>query len=321
MKSKHVHVSVIAASLLVSALVWFNLRTRTAAREAELEQLRSELELARTATAEEAAKARQLEAKMNENVELLNRRLAEIIAEKERLAAESATPAPEVEAELPYRWDDASPTARVGKRFLKSMRVRPLMETNDGDFEVDPLLAAALSMTREEHQAANESLRAITRSYRELEREQLIVSDEVLDPDFKWMNDLNATLLLGFHVPAMPEAGARLRDRFTAELHGQLGSSRARMFMELGEEQFRSHFGSFGEADRWLFVAERIEPNRTDINLNVMEKTSNGHYYNVGMGIPREQLGKSGPGIPVSWRHLIDGHYVQGQSLGRSPAE
>ncbi len=318
MKPKHIHIIVIIASVLVSAIFWFNLRARSTVRATESQRLKNELELAQQTATEESNRTEHLKARVNESVDEINQQLAALSTEKQRLAALTTNATPVIEAELPYRWDDTSPTARVGKRFLKAIRVRPLSETPDGDYLVDAVMAAALSMTPEEYTAVNESLDVMVRKYRELEKEQLIVTDEVLDPEFNWINNMNPAFFMGFHVPANPEQGEQIRGQFTSELNDELGPSRTEMFMELGEEQFKSQFGSFGQAERWLYVAERLEPGSNDINLNVFEKTSNGHYYNVGMGIPRELIGQSGPGIPGSWKHLIEGHYVQGQSLGMS---
>jgi hypothetical protein len=258
---------------------------------------------------------------LNQQSQTITARLNELADQR---AAQSGAASPSLEpamaAELPYRWDNTSPTTRLGKRFFKALSIRPLTFDTSGEYSLAPATATIFSLTPAETENANAAIRRTTSDYRTLERENIQRLEASTDPNFEWLNAHLTNGGTGFRVPPMPTEGSNIRDRFLLELNNAIGTSRAAMLIALGEDQFRSQLGSFGQAERWLVVQEKLHPETQYLHINVFEGTSDGHYFNIGQGIPismLEEMREGGnAGIPVSWNHLIEGRYQTGQSLG-----
>jgi hypothetical protein len=320
MKPQNVKLLFLGLAICFALAFGHRMRTHRNSMTADNYRLQEEI-AAGLKTIEELRKSNALSLRdLKEKSQTITARLNELADQRTALSgATSTNPEPAMAAELPYRWDNASPTTRLGKRFFKALHIKPLTFDSSGDYSLNPATATIFSLTPAETENAQAAIRHMTSDYQTWERENIQQLEASTDPNFEWLNAHLTNGGTGFRVPPMPTEGSNIRDRFLLELNNAIGTSRAAMLIALGEDQFRSQLGSFGQAERWLVVQEKLHPETQYLHINVFEGTSDGHYFNIGQGIPVSMLGETreggNAGIPVSWNHLIEGRYQTGQSL------
>lgn len=310
-------------SLLVliasSLVVWLNLKQRWTDQSLAAQNLTKELRATRHQVEHFETEMHRLKSDREDLMgKIADALTAEAEAATQLLRMAEVSAAVPIQTKLPFRWDDTSPTTRLGKRLLGSLGIRPLSSTEDGEYSIDPVMAEILDLSPGELVAVNSVIHNTTEDFKKLEVGLLELEDEVTDPALAWLNqrdEIDATALWSFRVPEFPVEGAQLRDQFVQALTQTLGPSRTAMFLSLGEGQFEDKFGGFGQTERRLIITERVDPAGTYLNVNVTQSTGSGRYSNVGVGFDIAVIGNIGSHIPESWRHLINGRYTIGQSL------
>jgi hypothetical protein len=219
------------------------------------------------------------------------------------------------EAELPYRWNEATETVRLGKRFLSALGLNPLAESKDQPYILDEVTATLLSLSPDETIATQAAIDRMVAQQHQIELARLEITDQPYDSGQAWILEHNPDFLLTFQLPAFPDEGAQVRSQFISDLTRAIGPARAEIFIAMAESQLRSDFGNFGAEARHITFWERLAPDGL-LTLSWLDETDGAHYNNTSTSVQADQLSETriAP-IPARWRHLVAEHYRFGQSL------
>lgn len=316
MKSRNLHLLNLSILIVVSILLWLDQRNQRVASEitgqAAQQQIDDLTAKRRTTTERIGLIQTQIEARSQAITDQLNE-MARLQAERdERRQEQLAIP----DAELPYQWNDDSPTARLGKRFLASLNLEALTETTNNLFQLDDVVAVLLDMKPEEREAVQASIDTLIRQQREIESSRLEVLDQPISEKYDWIVDKNEPdLLITFYLPAFPEDGAKLKHEFRANIESALGSSRAEMFLAISDRQFDVDLGGVGEHSRWITFTEKVAPDGF-LNISRFEGNSNGHWGNSSTTVDPDHLHRNyTANVPARWNDLVTPHYQRGELL------
>ncbi len=315
-------IRVLAVAALAGTTLWLAIRFHAHKVIAnERDHMLNELVRIEEAKADADTAGASLEALIRTRAALLSEELANL-AQKEIASQEvhsDSEMVPTSDVEESFRWDDSSDTARLSKKFLNSLNLRPLVIDPSGRYIVDSLTATFLSLKPEEAHQVHEALDRLTVKHRAIERELLTVTADVSKPKFAWVKNGNPSILLTFAIPAFPSEGAQLQTQFTSDLDNAIGNARAEMLMYLASAQLRSEYGNFGQEERLLTVWENIIDEGATLSVGRIEETSGGHHASsiFQFQITGSRQGAPPP-LPAGWNQLLEGLYSVGQNLEMS---
>lgn len=313
--SKKVHPIVVAIILTGSFLIWLNQRGHRRTMKAGSSVLQKKVDGIRSQIATAEAETSPLRAAINQSSSNLQARITTLARERDAQMQENRASEPVPPTELPYRWDNAATTVRLGKRVLTSLGIDPFEATEDGHFQLDHRVATVLSFSPTEAKEVQSAIDLLVARQRSIEIEHLHVTPDILKPEDQWMVADHPDLVLSFSLPAFPDEGRALETQFRSALDQSIGPSRSEMLMAMSASEFQSCFGNFGQQPRWVTFRERLEPDGM-LMFAQSEGTDGGATSSMSTTIDPNRLATTQiTPIPAGWRDLVGKYYYRGMSI------
>lgn len=313
--SKKVHPIFVAIILTGSFLIWLNQRGHRHVAEASSSALQKNVDEIRSQIATAEAETSSLRAAMERSSSNLQARIATLARERDAQKQKSRASEPVPPAELPYRWNDAATTVRLGKRVMTSLGIDPFEATEDGHFQLDHRVATVLSLSPTEAKGVQSAIDNLVAQQRTIEKERLQITPGNFSTAIQWMMAGNPDLVLSFSLPAFPDEGQQIETAFRSALDQSIGPSRSEMLMAMAAGELQNDFGNFGQLPRWITFRERLE---SDGMLTLGQTTGNwnGEKSTMSTTIDPNRLATTQvTPIPAGWRDLVGKYYYRGISI------